>query len=88
MVPELDRESFAAGMLFNGATEQSWPRKIGAPTGGPTNWRCEGLPTRMQPVRPIETSASEKQQGSSLRTVFLVAPSDQTPIRSLAIHPP
>jgi Zn-dependent peptidase ImmA (M78 family) len=26
----LDRESFAADILFNGASEQSWPRKIGA----------------------------------------------------------
>jgi hypothetical protein len=27
---QLDRESFAADMLFNGAAEQKWPRKIGA----------------------------------------------------------
>jgi len=27
---QLDRESFAADMLLNGAAEQTWPRKIGA----------------------------------------------------------
>jgi Zn-dependent peptidase ImmA (M78 family) len=27
---QLDRASFAADMLFNGAAEQNWPRKIGA----------------------------------------------------------